>query len=495
VTLQPTFEQGLVVGASGITINAAAGPIINNLGALGLSADQTWTNNSTNPFVVPSFIYGDANRRGPRAALAIDGPGDTALTGGIYPLTQLIKNGVGTLTLGGDDDNIGLAVTANAGTLILDKASVATPGLFVEVHAIGSALTIGSALVQLAGTGDDQIYQSATVDVQSGGTFDMNGRFESFRHLKLAGRGVDGQGALVNNAAGTSATLQFIFGAINSMTLTGDTTVGGAGDLIVFGVSSVSAGNYDLNKVGAGSVILPSGNYNDVMVSAGTLSIGGAAFAASSGFVNVDADARFRTGGLNTARTFNVDGTLEIAAGQSLQLTGGQLINNGTVIGPVSIGNGAIAKGTGVFDVVTVNEGGTFAPGNSPGIATANSLQFASATGGTLAIELAGTLPGAEYDQLRVLGALHLGGQLSVSRADGFAPAPGDSFDILDFGTLTGTFSNISLPELPSRLTWDTTRLYTNGEISVAAVPEPSCIALCIIAIIFAAQFRRLNPA
>jgi hypothetical protein len=63
---------------------------------------------------------------------------------------------------------------------------------------------------------------------------------------------------------------------------------------------------------------------------------------------------------------------------------------------------------------------------------------------------------------------LSLGGRLEVSLIEGFTPAAGNSFDILDWGTLSGTFSTIVLPTL-SGLAWNTSQLYTTGVLSLAA--------------------------
>ena len=87
----------------------------------------------------------------------------------------------------------------------------------------------------------------------------------------------------------------------------------------------------------------------------------------------------------------------------------------------------------------------------------------------TLAIELGGASPGTGYDQLHVTGALSLGGRLELSLINGFTPAAGNSFDILDWSSLSGTFSSISLPSLTAGLIWNTSQLYTTGLLSVVS--------------------------
>jgi hypothetical protein len=89
--------------------------------------------------------------------------------------------------------------------------------------------------------------------------------------------------------------------------------------------------------------------------------------------------------------------------------------------------------------------------------------------GTNLQIELGGTSPGAQFDQLQVAGKLSLDGKLNVSFINGFSPVPGNSFDILDWTTQTGIFSNVQLAPLANGLAWDTSQFYSAGIISVAS--------------------------
>jgi hypothetical protein len=60
----------------------------------------------------------------------------------------------------------------------------------------------------------------------------------------------------------------------------------------------------------------------------------------------------------------------------------------------------------------------------------------------------------------------------------GFTPAAGDAFDILDFASLSGTFSVVNLPGLAPGLFWNSAELYSTGVLSVQAVPEPGTYLL-----------------
>ena len=65
---------------------------------------------------------------------------------------------------------------------------------------------------------------------------------------------------------------------------------------------------------------------------------------------------------------------------------------------------------------------------------------------------------------------MNLGGTLNVSLINSFTPLAGNSFDIMDWGSLTGKFSALQLPILNNGpLGWDTSHLYTTGVLSVTA--------------------------
>ena len=101
----------------------------------------------------------------------------------------------------------------------------------------------------------------------------------------------------------------------------------------------------------------------------------------------------------------------------------------------VNVANGAILGGDGFVDVLSIAPGAIIAPGNSPGMLTANA---ATLTGGTLAVEI----NGAAADQLRVMGPLNLGGcNLTVSLlAGGFTQS---GYVIAQGNPLTGTFGSV----------------------------------------------------
>jgi hypothetical protein len=106
-------------------------------------------------------------------------------------------------------------------------------------------------------------------------------------------------------------------------------------------------------------------------------------------------------------------------------VTGGTLQGDGTLGGPVS------------------NTGGTVAPGSSPGTLT-DQGDYTQGAGGTLAEEITGTTPGAQFDRLLVGGALSLDGTLAIDSTS-FTPASTDTFKVVSgASSRSGTFAAIT---------------------------------------------------
>jgi hypothetical protein len=108
----------------------------------------------------------------------------------------------------------------------------------------------------------------------------------------------------------------------------------------------------------------------------------------------------------------------------------------------LTIGSGDRLGGSGALDVELVNKG-TLAPGHSPGVT--NVANYTQDAAGALVIEIAGTgAPGAidGYDQLNVTNDASFDGLLDVKILTGYDPTPGDTFDIITYGSSTGKFAD-----------------------------------------------------
>ncbi len=306
----------------------------------------------------------------------------------------------------------------------------------------------------------------------------------------IVGNDSNAQIGIWNNAAGGSwasptnwsaSTLpdgpgvQATFGSVISMpqtvTLDESTTVGnlqfnnqtsytiaqgaGGGSLILdnagaAAIINVSAGNHSISapiSIGAAGVNVSVAN-GDLLTASGSIS--------GTGGITKGAAGTLLLSGVNSY-------------GGATSVNGGTLVVNGSISGAVTVNSTGTLQGTGsVGGLVTINSGGILAPGNSPGMITLGSLLLNN--GAQTNIELGGTTHGSQYDAILASGNVNLGGTLHVSLINGFAPLAGNSFDILDWGSLSGRFSALQLPILNNGpLGWDTSQLYSTGVVSVTA--------------------------
>lgn len=109
---------------------------------------------------------------------------------------------------------------------------------------------------------------------------------------------------------------------------------------------------------------------------------------------------------------------------------------------------------------------GRLEPGLQIGAVTLNS--FRQDASGTLEIQINGTTVDSQYDRLNVTGAALLGGTLDVTNLL-YNPQPGNTFTILTAGLITGSFSEINLPQLGLGLVWNYSQTSTAITLSVAA--------------------------
>ena len=85
----------------------------------------------------------------------------------------------------------------------------------------------------------------------------------------------------------------------------------------------------------------------------------------------------------------------------------------------------------------------------------------------TLFMDIGGTARGTQYDAMDVAGRLTFGGTLTATLINAFAPQPGDSFNLFDWGTKAGTFSTVNVPALNPGLAWNQGNLYLDGTLSI----------------------------
>jgi hypothetical protein len=180
-------------------------------------------------------------------------------------------------------------------------------------------------------------------------------------------------------------------------------------------------------------------------------------------------------GGVLIARDTGSQGTYTLSSDGELTVP---FITIGQGTGVFNFNGGTLKTKATNFDVV--NQGGTFGPGQSPGISTVPS--YTQDSSATLEIEIGGTTAGNGdnyHDQLDSDGDITLDGTLKVVTWNNFDLTFDQEFTILEWeGTLSGTFHTFDLPTLSSgALKWVTENLYSEGKISIVMDPTPNIIS------------------
>jgi hypothetical protein len=174
------------------------------------------------------------------------------------------------------------------------------------------------------------------------------------------------------------------------------------------------------------------------------------------------------------------DGVIEVQPGSGgSRAFQGSLTNEGTVVlnaaltasgsGFVNAEGGSMGGAFGLtLSGVTLANAGRLRPGSPLGtLPIAGSVAFAGT--GSLDVELGGPAAG-QFDRLQLSGSAALDGTLRVALANAFVPEPGQTFEVLTFGSRSGAFSSVELPTLGNG-----TRLEASlgtGKLLLTVVPE-----------------------
>lgn len=163
------------------------------------------------------------------------------------------------------------------------------------------------------------------------------------------------------------------------------------------------------------------------------------------------------------------DGTISMrASGRTIDLQGASVTNRGLIH---SAGGGLIDVDTDFVNESTVEvlHNGKFVVRDS----------FRQTAAGVLSLRIGGSRQGVDYAFLDGRGLVNLGGTLRVELANGFTPRVGHRFDVLQWGTRVGGFASLELPALPFGRSWNSSALYTSGELVVEGVaPVGQTIAM-----------------
>jgi hypothetical protein len=277
-------------------------------------------------------------------------------------------------------------------------------------------------------------------------------------------------------------------GTLRKSAGTGALTVGRCVTMVHTGVLEVQSGSLVVasSLTASGAVILAAGTtfpLTNVTLNAGTTFSGAGAVQLGTTVVNGDITftvATTQTGSVSgngkvivgntftwTTGTTSAAGGVEVPAGQTLTLATASdkilnnvpLVNQGTVTwldGTLYIQNTAIvtnaagalwdAQGDRVFSSTIcgapsfINAGTVRMSGVAATLTIGSCVAFTNT--GTVQLRLGGT-GGGQFDRIAA-GAVSLAGTLDVTLTNGFVPVSGNTFDVMTYGTRTGTFTTIS---------------------------------------------------
>ena len=451
--------------------------------------------------------------------------------GAIVNGTGAFANGVGlnsdgTTRLTGNNTYTGATEFTGGGTNIISGNNSAAIGNVTIAGTSGSGKTpvvrldnVNAISSSSSLLGANSNAQMGTIDFNASTTYTFNSflgnnmnftnsygqfsvvTFTNAVNTFTSSAGNGGARSLLNN----SSNLSIVFDGnldIGSTSTGLNNTIGGIGDWLVKGnIFSTTVGSTrGLNKTGTGQLELRgANNYNgDTVISGGTLlvatgaSITGSASQLSGGTLDVRGTIGSITQSGGTLLVSGTAGTTVINSGTSTVNAGGTIGSttiNGSLLsvngsaGDVIVNSGGVLGGSGSVQGLTLN-GGTVAPGNSPGLLTAYEL---NGSNGTFQFQLgAPTTRGTTYDAINVTTLLTLGANtgFTFETLNSYTYAMGDVYDLFDFASIdVSAFDNsvllAALPDLDtanSNLEWNVTNFTTDGIVNV--IPEPSTLSL-----------------
>ena len=329
------------------------------------------------------------------------------------------------------------------------SALIGSDGLFETITFHDNA-TAGSATI---GTGDTGVLNF--FDHSSAGTATISCTIRSqfdFSDFSTAGSAtIQNFGFnttirfLGSSQGGKSAIGLFPFQQISSL------------DISFHNAPGVTIGSLEGNGIGFASVSLGA---NNLTVGSNQLST------AFSGVIYDD--------GFGGSLTKIGKGTLALTGANTYtgvtNINGGVLQVDGSISSNTFINHGGTLAGGGTVYGDVTNYSGQVSPGDPlgvPGVLTVsnNYMQSPSAT---LTVQIGGADPG-QASVLNVLGNANLNGALDPELVNGFVPDVGQSFTILGYASVTGSFSHIQNP------------VFDRGKKRWSLVYQPTGAALVVV--------------
>jgi autotransporter-associated beta strand protein len=376
--------------------------------------------------------------------------------------------GVGAYT------NSGTLTDNGAGKGMLIKAATNTLVLAGDASQFTGAIMVSNGILKYAnlnalGSTASPLYVTNT------GTLDLNGVASSLKPLIVAGAGLNGQGALVNNGGG------LVNVGVNSLTLAGDTSIGGASRFDI--LTSMTGNGFKLTQVGpatAATLIQTASGLGDIHIVLGRIGFQGA-----GDMGDQTKTLTVESNGVVTLFTANVTKNLVLNGGGVFDSGG----NGNTFNGPVTLVGTSNLFGLRTALHLTASVGGTggLAVGPSPVNTGTGNLYLdggpSTYTGPTTINSSYGIVVGASSALASSLIRINSGGTLDVSAPASFTLGAGQT--LIGAGTVHGsvTFGNGATlaPGFPdttvNTLTIDNNLILQPGSTNVVVVNKGTSVA------------------
>ena len=431
------FDANGLVRLSGVTVNA---PIDNTNTSGSINDARLYveggglTNNST---ITLDGQSGRLSQFGfTSTAGTLDGTGEIVLLGGNSQTFIGVFPGIAREFTQGSNHTIRGAGRINS-PMINNGTIRAEPGADGSILLVNDALT-NNGLME-AGPGATLEFQSGTsftVQGASGVISAADGGAVEFENTEITG------GRLETVGTGTmTVTASSIF---NNVTNAGNLDVQSFRNLNMGGGSLTNDGKITINSDGGGGVPRLFALQDTLLTGTGEVVLDGT-------------NNNFRSDVVPNGFTITHDADHTVRGnGQIIGI--GTFVNNGRIEGnsaadPMRIRSRL--EGTGVLKDVTLNfdsSGTVHAPGNGVGLVPLEGSYTITHNLVQLEIELGGTMPGSEHDQLSSTGAVGLDGVLDVVLVNGYVPAAGERFTIIEStgDPLAGVFDSALFPNAPN---------------------------------------------
>jgi autotransporter-associated beta strand protein len=416
-----------------------------------------------------ALLWGLVNQEGNSTwaiGLALSAAQSFVCSNGTLSVSGAVTNAGYNLTLDGPGSNLLSGVVSGSGGLVKNGAG---PAAISIQQAYRGGTTINAGILNLTGGGGSSgpvrgpltINPAGTLQISTGDGFGYNADSTVINPLNIVG-GTVNVSSTANQTLGNA-----------TINLTGGTITGAAG------------GNLDFFQGGSTLITFASSNTATIRgLPLSPLRQGSTTFTVAAGTTpsGIDLDI---SSGLRTSPSGDAAGAIFYKAGPgTMRLSGansiakpvivsaGTLLVSGSLAAgtTVTVAAGGTLGGTGnIKGPVTVQSGGTFAPGFN-GIATLT-LGNALTLSGNAVMQIGKNGGVLTNDVAVVATTLSEGGTLTVTNVGSGALAAGDSLNLFSATSYAGTFSNCTLPALGANLVWDTSKLAANGSLAVATVP------------------------